>query len=130
MPCMHQDLLLLMYHNWGHGESSHCCRGMLALIYIPGIRTAASFIKKKEVTKELSKSPMINFWTRSEPELLLTAYLPMKGQNSSALSHTQLHPCQKLILELEGICIYESIVVTESAWKARLAFPCYFFNSI
>lgn len=70
---------------------------------------------------------MIDFWTRSEPELLLTVYLPMKGQNSSALSQTQLHPCQKLILELESICIYESIVVSESVWKAHLAFPHYFF---
>lgn len=101
---------------------------MLTLIENPGIRAAASFIKEKEVTKELSKSLIIDFWTTSEPELLPAVYLPMKGQNSSALSLTQLYPCQKLISELEGICIYESIAMSESAWKTRLAFPYYFFQ--
>jgi len=53
---------------------------------------------------------MIDFWNRSEPELL-TTYLSMKGQNSSALCQAQLYLCQMLISKLEDTHVRESIVV-------------------
>lgn len=48
--------LIVNYHNWRYRETSRWYRGMLILISSRHQRTAVSFTKEQEVTKELSKS--------------------------------------------------------------------------